>query len=70
MARLKPNELRNLSKDEIDEKLRTFKKEQYGLVYQNQTARTDKPHRLKVLRRSIARCITILGEKENADKKK
>ena len=70
MATLKPNELRNLTKIELLDKMRTFHKELYALLYQNQTARVEKPHQMRILKRNIARCHTILGEKENAEPKR
>ena len=67
MATIKAEEIRNLAEKEILEKLNTLQKELYELVYQNQTARDEKHHRIKELRRNIARCYTILREKQNAD---
>jgi large subunit ribosomal protein L29 len=63
---IKANELRNMTPDEIRHKMNELKKELYGLRTEAHAGRVDKPHRIKVTRKDIARCETILKEKSNA----
>lgn len=69
--RRKSEEIRQLHVTDIKQKVESLEKELYGLRYQSQTSRVEKPHRFTELRREIARCKTIIREKEmaNAGKK-
>lgn len=58
------DEIRHLDITDIKQKIDTLEKELYNLRYQSQTSRVEKPHRFKELRREIARCKTIVKEKE------
>ena len=61
---LKTSELRNLSKQELQEKIAALKKSLYEMRSQVATGRIEKPSRISQTRRDIARILTILGEKE------
>lgn len=63
----KPEEIRQLAIADIKQKVESLEKELYGLRYQSQTSRVEKPHRFTELRREIARCKTIIREKEIAN---
>jgi len=65
---IKANELRNMTSDEIRQKLESFKKDLFNLRTDAKLGRVEKPHRISVTRRDIARCETILREKQNAAK--
>lgn len=61
---LKPQELRNLSKQELKEKITTLKKSLFQMRTQEATGRIEKPSRIREARRDIARILTVLREKE------
>ncbi|MBU4312897.1 MAG: 50S ribosomal protein L29 [Candidatus Omnitrophica bacterium] len=61
---LKPAELRNLSKQELVEKLVALKKSLFEILSQRATGRVEKPSKIKQARRDVARIMTVLQEKE------
>ena len=63
---IKANELRNMTADEINMKVEGLKKELFGLRTEAETGRVEKPHRMRFVRKDIARCETVLKEKSNA----
>jgi large subunit ribosomal protein L29 len=63
---IKSNELRNMTADEIKQKMDTLKKELYNLRTEAEAGRVEKPHKINEARKDIARCETILREKSNA----
>jgi large subunit ribosomal protein L29 len=63
---IKANELRNMTADEIRQKMEGLKKELYGLRTEGEAGRVEKPHKIREARKDIARCETILREKSNA----
>ncbi len=62
---IKANELRNMTADEIKQKLETLKKDLYNLRTEAEAGRVEKPHKIHDARKDIARCETILREKSN-----
>mgnify|MGYP001614476510 CR=1 FL=1 len=62
MKPLKPGELRELSAEELNQKLETLLEEQYGLRSSAKTGKLEKPSRFRQLRRDIARVRTLIGE--------
>lgn len=65
---IRPNELRNMTSDEIRQKMEALKKELFSLRSEAELGRVEKPHKISDVRQDIARCETILKEKANADK--
>jgi large subunit ribosomal protein L29 len=63
---IKTNELRNMTIDEIRIKEESFKKELFSLRSEAEAGRVEKPHKMREIRRAIARCETIIREKSNA----
>lgn len=63
---IKANELRNMTSDEIRQKLEGLKKELFNMRTEAKAGRIEKPHKIKLARKDIARCETILQEKANA----
>jgi len=63
---IKANELRNMTADEIIQKIDTLKKGLFNMRTEAKAGRIEKPHMLKISRKDIARCETILKEKVNA----
>jgi large subunit ribosomal protein L29 len=61
---VKAAELRNLSDDELEEKLAEAKEELFNLRFQVVTGQLDNPMRIKEVRRDVARIMTILRERE------
>jgi large subunit ribosomal protein L29 len=61
---IKPKEIRDLSEDEIEQRLVETKEELFNLRFQNATGQLDNYKRLGELRRDVARLKTILRERE------
>ncbi|MEZ0362486.1 MULTISPECIES: 50S ribosomal protein L29 [Mycobacterium] len=57
-------ELRELSDDELVERLRESKEELFNLRFQMATGQLNNNRRLRVVRREIARIYTVLRERE------
>ena len=65
---VKANELRNMTVDEIKLKEESLKKDLFNLRTEAEAGRIEKPHKINEIRRTIARCETIIREKMNAKK--
>jgi large subunit ribosomal protein L29 len=63
---IKANELRNMTVDEIRNKLEALKKTLYDLRTEAKAGRIEKPHLINVAVKDIARCETVIREKANA----
>ncbi|HEY9077810.1 MAG TPA: 50S ribosomal protein L29 [Anaerolineaceae bacterium] len=63
---MKPAEIRNLSIEELRNKLSDARHELMNLRFQVVTGQLTDTSRLKIARREIARFATILSERENA----
>lgn len=53
-----------LSSEEIEKKIAEFKDELFNLNFAKNSGTLEKPHRIKELRHTIARCKTVLRERE------
>ena len=62
---MKLNEIRELSNDEINQKLKETKEELFNLRFQQATGSLEKPSRIRELRHTVARLKTVLKEREN-----
>ena len=61
-------ELKNKTKDELETMLEKFSKERMNLRFQKSMGQLEKPSRVKVVRRDIARIKTLLNiMKDKAD---
>ncbi len=58
-------ELRALSNEELEAKIKESKKELFDLRLQQSTGSLEKPSKINELRKNIARMNTILSEREN-----
>ena len=58
------NELRELSDEELKNKIAEAKEELFNLRFSKATGRLEKPSRIKELRKAVARMKTILRERE------
>ena len=59
----KPSELRGMTPDQLEDKLKSLKKEQFNLRFQGATGQLEGTARMKEARRAVARVKTILKEK-------
>ena len=64
---MKVNEIRQLSTEEINDKLVETKQELFNLRFQQATGNLEKPSRLRELRHTVARMKTVLKEREEAN---
>ncbi|HVL33580.1 MAG TPA: 50S ribosomal protein L29 [Actinomycetota bacterium] len=58
------NELRELSDDELQRKLAEAKEELFNLRFQLVTGQLDNPMRIKIMRKEVARILTVMRERE------
>ena len=65
---MKVNEIRNLTTDEINTKIKESKEELFNLRFQQATGNLDKPSKIKDLRHTVARLKTVLRERELEEK--
>ena len=62
----KASELTELNDTELGNKLREFKEELFNLRFQNATGQLENTTRLNYVKKDIARCETLLREREIA----
>ncbi|MFC1577078.1 50S ribosomal protein L29 [Candidatus Omnitrophota bacterium] len=63
---LEANELRNMTVEEIQNKIEGLKQSLFTLRTEAKGGRIEKPHKIRECKRDIARCETIIREKSNA----
>ena len=61
---MKASELRNMTAEELNSKLKDLKEELFNLRFQHAINQLDNPMRLKAVRKEIAIVKTILRERE------
>ncbi len=61
---MKAKEIRELTDAEAQAKLRDLRQELFNLRLQQQTARLERPSRIREVRREMARIETILRERQ------
>ncbi|MHB1361579.1 MAG: 50S ribosomal protein L29 [Thermoleophilia bacterium] len=66
MISLKANELRDLSDEELVERMRETRKQLFNLRFQHATGQLDNPRKLRLVRQDIARIMTVQGERERS----
>ncbi len=66
---LKAKEIRELSVEEINKKIADLKEELFNLRFQAALGTAENPSRMNEIKRTIARMLTVLTEKQNAEKK-
>ena len=64
MVKLKINDLRNLSPEELAEKADQLRKSSMQLRFQAKTGKLERHSALKETRHDIARIMTVLNEKK------
>lgn len=67
--RMKANVVRDMSIQELTQKLTDLKEELFHLKFQHSTNQLDNPQRIVAVKKDIARVNTILREKELKESK-
>jgi large subunit ribosomal protein L29 len=62
---LNVSDLKNLSRQELEDKILALKKALFEMVSQKETGRIERPSGIKETRRDIARILTVLSEMKN-----
>ena len=65
---MKPDDLRSMTIDQLDDEALKLKKEQFNLRFQRATGQLENTSRLREARRDIARIKTIAAQKRDAKK--
>ena len=65
---MKASEIRNLSVQELNEKLSDLKSELFNLRFQLAVNQLENPMRIKAVKKDIARIKTIMHANENSTK--
>ena len=60
---MKPNELRDISDDALREHIATVRRDFFGLRMQHATGELDNTARLRILRRDLARALTVARQR-------
>ena len=63
---MKANEFTALSKEQLEQKVKELKSELFGLRFQLATGQLQNTMQISQLKRDIARCKTILRQKDEA----
>ena len=63
---MKANELTAMSREQLQEKVKELKNELFGLRFQLATGQLQNTMQISQLKRDIARCKTILRQKDEA----
>lgn len=61
---MKVKEIRELTTEEIEAKIKESKEELFNLRFQQATGNLEKPSRIRDLRHTVARLKTVLRERE------
>jgi large subunit ribosomal protein L29 len=65
---IKPDDLRAMTVDQLDDELLRLKKEQFNLRFQRATGQLENSSRVRVVRRDMARVKTIAQQKRAQSK--
>ena len=66
MKTVKATKIRELAPAELEKRVSDLREEVFRLRFQHATAQLENPVRLRVLRRELARCLTVLRERGGA----
>ncbi|MEE1046416.1 MAG: 50S ribosomal protein L29 [Clostridia bacterium] len=61
---MKIQDIRDLSTQELEDKIKDLKEELFNLRFQNATNQLDNPKRIVSVKKDIAKAKTVLKEKE------
>lgn len=59
---LKMNEIKNFSKEELENKISEFKREMFDLRMQNYSKKLSDPLKIRCMRKNIAKIFTVLNQ--------
>lgn len=62
------SDLKTMSEDQLDQEVLNLKKEQFNLRFQRATGQLENTARVRVVRRDIARVMTLAAQKRAAQK--
>ena len=65
---MKPTELRAMTVEELMKKEQDLRKELFNLRFQQATGEIENPMRIKAVRKSIAKVLTVKTEKSKSGK--
>ena len=60
---MKAKDIRTMSADELNAKLKELKGELFNLRFQHAINQLDNPHKIEAVKKDIARVMTVLHEK-------
>ncbi len=60
---MKASEIRNMTTEQLEAKLKELKDELFRLRFQNAIRQLDNPHKISDVKKDIARVMTVLQEK-------
>ena len=63
---MKAKEIREMSSEELENKLKELKNELFNLRFQHAINQLDNPHRISDVKKDIASVMTVLREKKDA----
>jgi large subunit ribosomal protein L29 len=66
VAHVKPSAMRDMTDDELRERITTLRGELFNLRFRNSMKQLDNPLKIREGRRELARLNTVLNEKERA----
>jgi large subunit ribosomal protein L29 len=66
---MKPEEIRAMTADQLDDQLVKLKKEQFNLRFQRASGQLENTSRVREVRRDIARIKTVQAQKRNGQDK-
>ena len=67
---MKASNMRELTDEELRQKVSGYKEELFNLRFQMATGQLDNPMRIRDVKKNIARCKTVLREREIAQHQK
>jgi len=59
---MKASEIRNLSVEEMDQKVEGLRQEIFNLRFQKELGQMENPNKIRQLKRDIARLLTVITE--------
>ena len=64
MSNMNVEEIRNLETSEIENQVKDLKQQLFTLRFQHATGQLENPNELKVIRKTIARMLTVLEQRK------
>ena len=65
---MKPGDIKNMTTEEIKQSVISMKEKLFDLRVECTSGRIERPHKFREIRKDIARCLTILKEKQGEGK--